>query len=135
MTVQRGKQFLLKAGDGGGPETFTTVAKLRTTGLRINGTTVDIGNKDSGGFQELLDAGGVVSLEFTASGIFSDEASQTVLEDRALANTVDNYQLVFGSGRTIECGFIITQCEYAGDWNGEATYNVSGSSSGTPTVS
>ena len=33
MAAQKGILFLLKAGDGGGPETFTTVAGLRATSV------------------------------------------------------------------------------------------------------
>ena len=54
MAVEKGRAFLLKIGDGGGPETFDVVGGMRSTSLRINNETVDVTNKTSGGWRELL---------------------------------------------------------------------------------
>ena len=57
MTAQRGKDLLIKLGDGGAPENFTTVAGLKATSLAFNATTVDITNADSADmWRELLTA-------------------------------------------------------------------------------
>ena len=40
MAAQKGSLFLLKAGDGGGPEVFTTVGGLRTTSFNVNISTL-----------------------------------------------------------------------------------------------
>ena len=57
MTTQQGSLFLLKVGDGGGPETFTTVGGMQATSFNINTASVDVTNKGSNGMRELL-AGG-----------------------------------------------------------------------------
>ena len=41
MATQKGSLFLLKVGDGGGPETFTTVAGMQATNFKLNTGTVD----------------------------------------------------------------------------------------------
>ena len=47
MTAQRGKDLLIRIGDGGDPETFTTVAGLRATSLDFNAQAIDVTNSDS----------------------------------------------------------------------------------------
>jgi TP901-1 family phage major tail protein len=42
MSVQAGKDILLKIGDGGAPEGFTTVAGLRARTIALNARTVDV---------------------------------------------------------------------------------------------
>ncbi|MET3436315.1 putative secreted protein [Sphingomonas sp. 1185] len=50
MAIEKGSAFLLKIGDGAEPPAFATMAGLRTTQLSINGETVVVTNKDSGGW-------------------------------------------------------------------------------------
>ena len=47
MTAQKGKDLLIKIGDGTSPENFTTVAGLRATSLAFNAQGVDVTNADS----------------------------------------------------------------------------------------
>ncbi len=54
MAIEKGSAFLLKIGDGAEPPAFATMAGLRTTQLSINGETVVVTSKDSGGWRELL---------------------------------------------------------------------------------
>ena len=62
MTVQAGKDILLKIGDGGAPEVFTTVAGLRARTIALNARTVDVTDGDSAGrWRELLAGAGVRS--------------------------------------------------------------------------
>lgn len=132
MPAKKGRLFLLKAGDGASPEVFTTVAGLRSTGLTINGESVDVTDKDSEDqMRELLDGGGVKSMTISGGGVFKDDTSQTLLESRALAGSIDNYQIVFDGGRTYEGGFQVTTVEYAGEHNADHTYSVTLESSGT----
>ena len=56
MASQKGSLFLLKAGDGGGPETFATVGGLKTASFNINTASVDVTNMGSNGMRELLAA-------------------------------------------------------------------------------
>ena len=65
MPAEKGSAFLLKVGDGAATPVYTTLAGLRTTQLSINGDSVVITNKGSGGWRELLSgAGGAFGFGF-----------------------------------------------------------------------
>ena len=49
MAAQKGKDVLLKIGDGASPETYTTVAGLRARTLSLNAKSVDATDSDSSG--------------------------------------------------------------------------------------
>jgi len=132
--IKKGAGFLLKAGSGGTAEVFTTVAKMRTTSFDINGSEVEGTNKDSNGHKELVPGAGIVSMSVGAAGVFSESASQVLLETRVFARTLDNYQLVFEGGRTYEVSAQVVSVSYAGEQDGEQTYNVSLTCSGEPTI-
>ncbi len=133
MPAQKGSLFLLKAGDGGGPETFTTVAGLRSTSFTINNATVDVTTKDSAGMRELLAGAGIQSMSVSANGVFTDSAAEATLRANAAANSVNNYQIVSGNGNTWEGGFLITSYGRSGDHNNEESFTISLESSGTIT--
>ena len=50
MAAQKGSAMLMKVGNGGSPETFTTIGGLRSTSLTINNESVDVTNKDIANF-------------------------------------------------------------------------------------
>ena len=88
MSAQRGRDLLVKIGDGGSPETFTTVAGLRATTLSFNAQTVDVTNADSANqWRELLAGAGV-----KAAALFRFRRVQGCRERREFA------QRVFQSG-------------------------------------
>ena len=51
MPAQSGAAFLLKITDGANPAAYQTIAGLRTTQLSINGDTVVVTHKQSGGWR------------------------------------------------------------------------------------
>lgn len=135
MAAKKGALFLLKAGDGASSEVFTTVAAQRTTSLTINGETVDVTDKDSTGWRELLGGAGIRSMTISASGVFKDVTSQILLETRCMAGTISNYQIVYDGTRKYEGPFQVTSVEYAGEYNGEHTYSMTLESAGVVTAS
>ena len=130
MAVEKGSGFLIKIGDGGAPEVFTTVAGLRATALTVNNETVDTTNKDSAGWRELLGGGGVRRVSIAGSGVFTDSAAEAALQTRALMGTIDSYEVVFESADKFTGAFQVASLDYSGDYNGERTYSVSLESSG-----
>ena len=44
MAAQKGADLLMKIGDGGSPESFTTIGGMRSTSLSMNDEMVDITN-------------------------------------------------------------------------------------------
>lgn len=130
MTAQKGSAFLLKVGDGATPPVYRTVAGLRTTQMSINGDTVVVTHKDSGGWRELLSGAGVRSVSVSASGIFLGSAAEASIRANALAGLVDAYELSFEDGDKLRGRFLVQRLDYAGDFNGERNYSVVLESSG-----
>jgi TP901-1 family phage major tail protein len=130
MTAQKGAAFLLKIGDGGSPQAYDTVAGLRTTQMAINGDTVVVTTKESGGWRELLSGAGTRSVSVSASGIFLGSMAEDRIRTNALAGTLDAYELSFEDGAKMRGSFLVQRLDYAGDFNGERTYSLQLESSG-----
>ena len=130
MTAQKGAAFLLKIGDGGSPVTYETVAGLRTTNMTVNGDTVVVTHKESGGWRELLSGAGTRSVSVSASGIFLGSDAESAIRAHALAGTLDQYELSFEDGAKMRGSFLVQRLDYSGDFNGERTYSLQLESSG-----
>ena len=130
MTAQKGTAFLLKIGDGGSPAIYETVAGLRTTNMTINGDSVVVTHKDSGGWRELLSGAGTRSVSVSASGIFLGSDAENAIRSHALSGTLDDYELSFEDGAKMQGSFLVQRLDYSGDFNGERTYSMQLESSG-----
>lgn len=130
MTAQKGSAFLLKIGDGASPPAFRIVAGLRTTQMSINGDTVVVTHKESGGWRDLLSGAGTRSVSVSASGIFLGSEAEAAIRAHALAGTLDEYELSFEGGERMRGRFLVQRLDYAGDYNGERNYAVQLESSG-----
>ena len=131
MAAQRGKDILLKIGDGASPETFTTVAGLRARTISLNAKTVDATDGDSAGrWRELLAGAGVKSASVSGAGIFRDAASDALIREAFFAQEARAWRLVVPDFGTIEGPFLIAALEYAGEHEGEATYALTLASAG-----
>ena len=130
MTAQKGSAFLLKIGDGSAPPAYETVAGLRTTQMSVNGDSVVVTHKDSGGWRELLSGAGTRSVSVSASGIFLGSQAEAAIRAHALAGTIDDYELSFEDGERLHGRFLVQRLDYAGDFNGERNYTLQLESSG-----
>lgn len=130
MTAQKGSAFLLKIGDGDSPPAYHTMAGLRTTQMSINGDTVVVTHKESGGWRELLSGAGTRSVSVSAAGIFLGSQAEASIRAHALAGTIDDYELSFEDGEKLRGRFLVQRLEYAGDFNGERNYTLQLESSG-----
>ncbi|MDJ0642788.1 MAG: phage tail protein [Erythrobacter sp.] len=134
MPAQNGSAFLLKIGDGGSPVSYETVAGLRTTQMSINGDTVVVTHKGSGGWRDLLSGAGTRSVSVSAAGIFLGSGAENAVRGHALAGTLDDYELSFEDGERLRGRFLVQRLDYSGDFNGERNYTLQLESSG-PVVS
>jgi TP901-1 family phage major tail protein len=130
MAAEKGSAFLLKVGNGASPTVYGTVAGMRTTQMSVNGEAVNVTNKDSGAWRELLSGAGVRSVSVSASGIFTGSAAEARVKSNALAGLIDDYELSFESGERMRGRFLVTRLDYSGDYNGERNYALSLESSG-----
>ena len=124
MAIEKGSAFLLKVGDGGNTPVFATVAGLRTTQLSINGESVNITSKGSGGWRELLSGAGTRSVSVSGAGVFTGSGAEGRLKANALAGLLDDYELSFEGGDRMRGRFLLTRLDYAGDYNGERSYTL-----------
>ncbi len=130
MPVEKGSAFLLKVGNGAAPVVYATVAGLRTTQMSINGETVVITNKGSGGWRELLSGAGVRSVSVSGAGVFTGSTAETRLKAKALAGEIDDFEMSFEGGERLQGRFLISRLDYAGDFNAERSYALTLESSG-----
>ena len=134
MSAQRGRDLLVKIGDGGSPETFTTVAGLRATTLSFNSTTVDVTNADSASqWRELLAGAGVKSAAFSGSGVFKDAASDESLRNAFFNQATPNFEVVIPDFGTIAGTFQIASLQYEGPYDGEVKLSLALQSAGALT--
>ncbi len=133
MSTQRGKDLLIKIGDGASPENFTTVAGLRATTLAFNATTIDVTNAGSADmWRELLDAG-IKSASLSGSGVFKDAASDAALRTAFFNQTLATWQIVIPHFGTITGPFKLTQLQYEGPYDGALRLSLSLASAGALT--
>lgn len=133
MAAQKGKDLLVKIGVGE-PETFETVAGLRTRSITFNATNVDITNADSAGeWRELLGGAGVKSATIAGAGVFRDAASDSELRSAFFAQALRTFQIVIPDFGTVAGLFRIQALEYGGAHDGEVTISMTLASAGALT--
>lgn len=130
MAAQKGRDLLIKL-DEGGSGAFVTVAGLRATRLSFNQDTVDVTTADAPGqWRELLAGAGLRTASVSGSGIFRDEASDAALRRVFFDGRVPAFELVIPDFGTVSGSFQVTNLEYAGNHDGEATFEISLASAG-----
>ena len=133
MAVQSGKDLLVKL-DMTGTLQFETIAGLRASRISFNAETVDVTSLESaGGWRELLAGAGVRSASISGSGVFRDGTTDERARQLFFDGEVPRFQVVIPDFGTVEGPFQITSLEYAGSYNGEATYEISMASAGAIT--
>jgi TP901-1 family phage major tail protein len=131
MSAQKGKDLLVKIADGAG---YATVAGLRTRRLAFNAETVDITHAESASrWRELLDGAGVKRASVSGRGLFKDASSDALMRQTFFDGSVVNYQIVIPAFGTVQGPFQITNLEFAGEHNGEVTYDLALESAGEMT--
>ncbi len=131
MTAQKGKDLLVKIADG---EDFVTVAGLRSRRIAFNAESVDITHAESAGrWRELLDGAGIKRASVAGRGLFKDSATDALMRQTFFDGAMRNYRIVIPDFGTLEGPFQIAGLEFAGEHNGEVTYELSLESAGSLT--
>lgn len=130
MTAQKGKDLLVKLDESGGGS-FETIAGLRATRLSFNADTVDVTTAESPGqWRELLSGAGLRSASISGSGIFKDAASDAALRRVFFDQVIPAFEIVIPDFGTVTGPFQLTSLEYAGNHDGEASFELSMVSAG-----
>jgi TP901-1 family phage major tail protein len=131
MAAQKGKDLLVKMHDGAG---YVTVAGLRSRRIAFNAETVDITHAESAGrWRELLEGAGVKRATIAGRGLFKDEASDALVRSAFFDGAVKDCQIVIPDFGTVTGAFQVVALEFAGEHNGEVTYELSLESAGALT--
>ncbi|WP_420102352.1 phage major tail protein, TP901-1 family [Bosea sp. (in: a-proteobacteria)] len=129
MSAQKGKDLLLKAGDGAGG--FVTVAGLRARQIAFNAETVDVTHSESAGrWRELLQGAGMRRAAISGSGIFKDADSDALVRQTFFDGAIRDWQVVVPDFGLIQGPFQLTSLEYRGDHAAEVTFDLSLESAG-----
>jgi TP901-1 family phage major tail protein len=131
MGAQKGKDLLLKLHDG---TSYVTVAGLRTRKLAFNAELVDVTHAESADrWRELLGGAGVKRASLSGRGLFRDAASDALLRQAFFDGAISNCRIVVPDFGSIDGAFQITSLEFAGEHNGEVTFDVALESAGALT--
>ena len=137
MTEQLGRTLLLKVGDGGGPEVFTSIAGITSKSITINNEAIDVTTPDAsdpGGSLWSKSLGGLKAVSVSGDATFKDDASELRLNAVAMAsNPVANFQIVIPDFGTYAAEFRVTSFEFSGESTGKVTFSISLESSGAVT--
>ncbi|MBZ4024038.1 phage major tail protein, TP901-1 family [Rhodobacter sp. TJ_12] len=130
MAAQNGKDLLIKL-DLTGAGQFQTIAGLRATRISFNAETVDVTSLESqGGWRELLGGAGVRSASLSGAGVFKDAGTDERARQIFFDGEKPNFQVIIPDFGVVEGPFVITAIEYAGNHDGEATYELAMASAG-----
>lgn len=128
MSGQKGKDLLVKIDDGAG---FVTVAGLRARQLAFNAEAVDCTHAQSSGqWRELLAGGGVKRAAIAGRGLFKDQASDALVRQAFFDGAIKDCQIVIPDFGTVAGAFQIVGLAFAGEANGEMTYDLALESAG-----
>lgn len=130
MAIQRGRDLLLKL-DPAATGDFVTVAGLRSRRLEFSADTVDVTTADSPErWRELLEGAGVRRAHVSGTGIFRDAESDAAVRGVFFAGSIRPWRIVLPDFGTVEGLFLIAALEFAGDHDGELTFDLSLESAG-----
>ncbi|PQA87242.1 phage major tail protein, TP901-1 family [Hyphococcus luteus] len=131
MPAQKGKDLLLKLGDGETPESFSVIGGLRTKSLSLNAQTVDVTHsQSSGGWRELLAGAGVRQASVSGAGVFLNDAAAAEARSVFFSNEARNWRVIVPGFGTIEGAFLIANLDYAGEHDREASMSLALESAG-----
>ena len=132
MPAKTGKDLLLKVDDGTG--TMATVAGMRSRRIAFSADTVDVTDFESAErWRHLLAGAGVRRASIAGSGLFKDAASDARVRTLFFAGTIVDWSIVVPDFGNISGPFQIASMEYAGEHNGEVTFELSLESAGALT--
>ncbi|MBB1092424.1 phage major tail protein, TP901-1 family [Rhodopseudomonas palustris] len=128
MGAQKGKDLLIKIKDGA---TYVAVAGLRSRKIAFNAELVDITHAESADrWRELLAGAGVRRASISGRGLFKDAASDALVRQAFFNGLISDCQVIVPDFGTISGPFQIAGLEFAGEHNGEVTFDVTLESAG-----
>ncbi len=135
MAGQKGKEMIIKIGDGTETPAFTTLCGIRSKTLAFGDTPFDVTapdctNPENPLYRELI-GGGLKTCDVSGDGVFKDSASEETFRAKKMSNDpVEVFQIIIPDFGTVEGKFHIDTLEYAGSQDEAVTYSIALSSAG-----
>jgi TP901-1 family phage major tail protein len=130
MAAQKGKDILLRISDGGSSPVFTAVAGLRARSISLNARAVDCTDGDSAGWRELMAQASVRQVSVSGAGVFRDAAADALIRQAFFDGVAREWRLSIPDFGTLQGPFQVSALEYAGQFDGEASFALTLSSAG-----
>ncbi len=125
MAGQKGRDVLIKIASGDTPESFVTLAGIRTSELELNQQAVDATSAESPeGWRELLSGAGVKSMRVRGRGLFKDAASDERMRLAFFRGAIERWQLVVPGLGSVTGAFQIARLNWSGTHDAEATFAI-----------
>lgn len=134
MAGQRGRDVLIRIGDGGSPEAFVSVAGIRARTISMSAGLVDATTAQSPqAWRELAAGAGVKRAEISGSGVFKDAPSDARIRHAYFNGETPRFRLVIPGFGVMEGPFVISELSYSGEHDGEAGFAIRLMSAGVVT--
>lgn len=135
MAYQRGSDMLLKVDMSlTATPSYVTLAGMTSKKLTLKSGTAEVTNQDSPNkFRELLANAAIREVSLSASGKFSDAASENKLMNAFMAGSILKYQMIMPGFGTLEGLYQITSLAYDGKHEGSVEFDVQFESAGDQT--
>jgi TP901-1 family phage major tail protein len=131
MAGQRGRDVLIRIGDGGSPEAFVTVAGIRTRTIALSAGLVDATTAQSPqAWRQLIAGAGTKRVEVAGSGVFVDAISDARLRAAYFNGEAASLRLVIAGFGVLAGPFAIAELTHAGEHDDEATFAIRLASAG-----
>jgi TP901-1 family phage major tail protein len=125
MGGQRGRDVLIKVGDGGEPEAFVAVAGIRARTIALSARLVEATTAQSPqAWRELIAGAGTKRIEVSGSGAFRDAASDERMRAAYFSGEAPRFRLEVAEFGALEGRFAIAELTYGGEHDGEAVFSI-----------
>lgn len=124
MSSQKGRDLLIKIGDGGAPEIFSTIGAARATSMALDNRSLDATPMDGAGIQSVRADAGVQSMRVTLEGLFKDGAAEETLRAAAFDRVSRNYELLFPNADRYAAAFVVESYARTGVFDGLEAFSV-----------
>ncbi len=108
MSARSGALTMIKVGNGASPEVFSIINGIRRAQFLLSNQLLNSSHAASGPWRLIQASGGLQSLTVTASGVFTDSASERAIRGYAIANSINHYRLYFAKGDSMSGAFHIS---------------------------
>lgn len=122
MAAKQGRLILLKVLISG---SYVSIGGLRAKSVKIGEGQTEVTDSDSPArMREILAGAGIIAIDVSGSGVFKESAAEKYMTQQKLAGVQPSMQVTVPGLGTFQGPFQIGDLDYAGNHDGEVTYNM-----------